>query len=606
MFETAQGQNNTNEETVENQNNLHIIKCKEKKIPIIVNEQQEILMQNLVTKIGTKSLVYIILSIIFSILSLSTLIKNNKSYKKMTEYLISNPDTIISETYTDAWTNIGKYEIGILIPNLIFDVIILLFILFLYLKNEKKIHIEINQGILYYSLLIINLLFIAIIYLFDLLIVYLIVYSIFVVAKTPYDFFIIKNGYLELKRDWSNNRVIPVIHIISNYFIVLFSSLTLTHLNSNIKSFLDFDIEENEKMKTAKLCINELYFDIKIKPNYLYLLQLEDNKEKFYQIANLENLFSIEKGANQFLSFKEIFINDFSKKHIHMVLEHPSIVDQLPLVNKGYNYLIYIFIFSFFSLLFISIPSSKIHIINEITYNYLIELFELEEIKPKYYGTFKIYGKFEKKVSLARIIYLSIEICLLFILIIKRLINGGFKKIIFIRMLIFLFILFSLIIFIDIVLSFLVILFSIFFFKTIGEEDFLLANYSVINIKLIFQIIVNIFALICNIICFVYNILNVLYYFDIIKSRKIISENIANTDINKELVIEYISLSNNNEKLNEFRIQGFPKFLFFKHEDHTARNNNNTQNNKIDNIIEVHNTDLNKLTDDVSQNRIKT
>ena len=413
MFETAQGQNNTNEETVENQNNLHIIKCKEKKIPIIVNEQQEILMQNLVTKIGTKSLVYIILSIIFSILSLSTLIKNNKSYKKMTEYLISNPDTIISETYTDAWTNIGKYEIGILIPNLIFDVIILLFILFLYLKNEKKIHIEINQGILYYSLLIINLLFIAIIYLFDLLIVYLIVYSIFVVAKTPYDFFIIKNGYLELKRDWSNNRVIPVIHIISNYFIVLFSSLTLTHLNSNIKSFLDFDIEENEKMKTAKLCINELYFDIKIKPNYLYLLQLEDNKEKFYQIANLENLFSIEKGANQFLSFKEIFINDFSKKHIHMVLEHPSIVDQLPLVNKGYNYLIYIFIFSFFSLLFISIPSSKIHIINEITYNYLIELFELEEIKPKYYGTFKIYGKFEKKVSLARIIYLSIEICLL-------------------------------------------------------------------------------------------------------------------------------------------------------------------------------------------------
>ena len=131
------------------------------------------------------------------------------------------------------------------------------------------------------------------------------------------------------------------------------------------------------------------------------------------------------------------------------------------MVNEGYSLLTKIYILSISILFILLILCSKLHVTNEIYYDLLIELYE--EAKPKFFGIFKIYGNFEKKVTKIRIIYLIIEDCLLFILLVVRLIQGGFKNIIFITISIVFYIFLALLNFIDMILSFLIFLFSIFF-----------------------------------------------------------------------------------------------------------------------------------------------
>ena len=160
--------NNTNEtEVKENKKILHIIKCEERKIDFYgklsqktknINEQLMILMSECL-KIKMGSIVANIVCIIFIIVGLATLISDNKSYKKFREYLLSNPDTIIFQNYTNFWNDIRKYEIGILIPYLLLSIIILLFQIFIFLKKNNKIQVVIGSGIFYYTLLIINFYF---------------------------------------------------------------------------------------------------------------------------------------------------------------------------------------------------------------------------------------------------------------------------------------------------------------------------------------------------------------------------------------------------------------------------------------------------------------
>jgi hypothetical protein len=89
-------------------------------------------------KIKMGSIVANIVCIIFIIVGLATLISDNKSYKKFREYLLSNPDTIIFQNYTNFWNDIRKYEIGILIPYLLLSIIILLFQIFIFLIGLIK------------------------------------------------------------------------------------------------------------------------------------------------------------------------------------------------------------------------------------------------------------------------------------------------------------------------------------------------------------------------------------------------------------------------------------------------------------------------------------
>lgn len=81
----------------ENSSRLHIIKCIENKKELInfgLNQNDQTQIQQLMnSKPSKKALViYNVLTIIFSIISLSTLIQNNKYYKKIKDNLNSNTD----------------------------------------------------------------------------------------------------------------------------------------------------------------------------------------------------------------------------------------------------------------------------------------------------------------------------------------------------------------------------------------------------------------------------------------------------------------------------------------------------------------------------------
>ena len=426
------------------------------------------------------------IAIVFTIISLATLIKNNKSYKQIKDHLNSDTD----KSYTKIWKNIGKYEIGILIPCLIFLFILLLYNLFFLLKERNIIHLEINQGSFYYFLLILNFVLYIILYLFFFFICYLNVYSIFVVAKIPNDFNTI-NLFIYFKDKWKENIAVPVIHIVSNYLIVIVSSFMIMPIINNLKSYIDMNFEENQKIKTGILSINNLNFSIKLKSDYLYLLQSEENRENFYQIADLENPNSIKKNAispqykAKCLAFKKIYINDYTNQYMYMILEYKSISDQLPLANEGFNNLFFLFTLSLCNLLFISIPSSKIHISNEKDYTDSIK----ENKKSKFFRIYKNYGSFEETVTIIRIIYMILETCCLFILMIRRLIYGGFKNVIHIKRSIIFYILLVIIFFIDIILSILIIVFSILSFSNSQMKKLL--KFLSKNLQIVMNIIIN-------------------------------------------------------------------------------------------------------------------
>lgn len=586
--------NNTNEtEVKENKKILHIIKCEERKIDFygkLPQKTKNIIEQLMIQmsegqKIKMGSIVANIVCIIFIIVGLATLISDNKSYKKFREYLLSNPDTIIFQNYTNFWNDIRKYEIGILIPYLLLSIIILLFQIFIFLKKNNKIQVVIGSGIFYYTLLIINFLLFAMTLAFAFLNVYLIIYSFIVVFRTPYDFLLYKNLFPELKKDWKENRAISIIHCVILIPLMYLISYLEYLLKNNLEMLFQMDIDEIPQNKNSRLCINDLYFNVKIKPKYLYLSQSKENKEDFYKITNANELFFFNS-----IAFKEIYINEFMNEYIYVVLNFLSINDQIPFANIGYKKLINNFFICFGILLFI-IPSSKLHIINEEFYDLLLLIPEEMNVG----GIEKIYGNFEKKVFDSGLIIFIIESFIFLILVVIRLIYGGFKNKFIILSIIF-YILSAILHCIFLVLSFLIFLFSILFLLSIQNKSLLIILYyinyfesTVITIKLVFQIVFSIFKIGLFTANIVFLIKNIRYYFDIIKSRKQITDNIVKNNLEKEIVFEYTDLNNNKKRLVEFRMQGFPKYLFFKLEG-ANKNKILIQKTEIG-AIEVNNTE---------------
>ena len=251
-----------------------------------------------------------------------------------------------------------------------------------------------------------------------------------------------------------------------------------------------------------------------------------------------------------------------------------------------------IILFNPIGILLFIIPSSKLHIINEEFYDLLLLIRE----EMGFGGIEKIYGSFEKKVFDSGLIIFIIESFIFLILVVIRLIYGGFKNKFIILSIIF-YILSAILHCIFLVLSFLIFLFSLLILLSIKPSKQLLnvlynINYfesTVITIKLVFQIVFSIFKIGLFTANIVFLIKNIRYYFDIIKSRKQITDNIVKNNLEKEIVFEYTDLNNNKKRLAEFRMQGFPKYLFFKLEG-ANKNKILIQKTEIG-AIEVNNTE---------------
>ena len=572
----------------EQENNPIIVKCEEQPIGLVLKYENKYLTEKRRNKWGfLNSSKYIIIftsiNIAFTIIELATLITNSKNYNQIKENILNKPNSIISETYVEMWYNIGKSEKGILIPYIIFSIIFLIYIILMLLIFKKKIHFKIGVGLRYYILLIINLIFLALLIIFPLYILYLLIYSFFVVLRPPYNFNNKKDKGVAIF-----HNIILIIHFNLSWFLFYVYYYFL-------KLFIDNDDKAQnpyyiyEKIKSKKIWINNLHFNIKVKPYDLFLLEteFESDKPNFYQFADLKkpeihNRYLVRQKC---LKFKEIFIEDFSNEYIYINLQHISIEDQFPFTNDGYFYYSFLFYISLIVLIS-SIFPFKLHMTNEKSYILVLALdifggFEGLK-KPRFYNIFKIYGNFEKKVNLSRFICYIISTIILFILLIIRSIYGGFRNIIFIKISFVINILIGLLNLVFLILSFLVFLFSIFFM--VARIDLELYDLGIM-IKNAFHIVLNVFFIIYFICGLILSFNNIFYFFDIIKARRKICNvnNIAGGDINPELIFDYADLNKNKKKLYEYKIQGLPKYLFYSHNEIKINYNPNEKDNEINN-----------------------
>ena len=599
----------------ETENNPLIIECKEERTEYVEKKQDKGILKtilNIYENFGFLGIlkyliIYTCINIIVTVVVLSILITNNKQYKKYKEYILNNPKSIVSETYTEFWCNFGKIEIGILIPYLICCVFSVIYYFILILIEKEKIIFEIGVDLRYSFIIIINLFFFAIIVISPLVILFLIISSFFVVHLTPYDFLYNSTNFM---KNWQNEKYIFIIH---NVILIIIFSISFTLLTFNqslyhyfLTNYFNNDenkINANQKIKSKKIWINNKYYNFKIKIKNLFLLQ-KNNKSNFYQLSDLEMPKINKNYIGKCLTFKEILFEEKQKNFMYINLDHISIKDQIPFTINGYSNNNKLFIITLIVLI-LSIFPFKLHIENENAYKYYLsaeadELGILDQVKnTKFYNIIKIYGNYEKKVSYSRFISYIISTAILFILLIIRSVYGGFRYIISIIMTFVITILICLLNLTYIILSFLIILFSIFFFVSKWDKEF--AKNTIINIKLLFQIIVNVFLVGFLIYLFIISFFTILYFWNIIKDRKKICKdiNIVKDNLNTELIFDYTDLHFHDKKLYEFKIQNLPKYLFY-----ISYLRQIGHENELNNILDTNNNE--SRNNDLSQNRAIT
>ena len=310
-----------------------ILKCEEKETEYIIKDPQIKKQGNIIHENYKKGIYYnnkcLLISsaihIALLIVALSTLISNNPKYKKLKEYILLNPDQGFSTDYTSFWCDIGKYELRILLTYLIYIILVSVFEIVFFLINKNKIHLEIGTGILYKTIIIIYYFIHTIFSFLVVLILYLAIYSCFVVTLSRRDFGIYSDTLKPPELiEWKKNRGIPIFHIVilfllfQSYYYTLYFATKFILIHYLDLSFDDYDnnnriINQNTKIKTKGIMINNFYINMKIKPNILFLLESEEENSRngyktFYQITNLEKFKGDIQFSAQCLKFQEVLM----------------------------------------------------------------------------------------------------------------------------------------------------------------------------------------------------------------------------------------------------------------------------------------------------------
>jgi len=184
-------------------------------------------------------------------------------------------------------------------------------------------------------------------------------------------------------------------------------------------------------------------------------------------------------------------------------------------------------------------------------------------MESKLYNIFK-NGNFEKNVTYSRFISYIISTAILFILLIIRSVYGGFIYTLSIIVTFVINILIGLLNLVYLILSFLIILISIFFLISTSDEEF--ASYTIINIKIIFQIIFNVLLAGFLVYLFVISIFTILYFWNIIKDRKKICKdsNIVKENLNTELIFDYTPLQYHNKNYMSLKLKIYQNIYFIR------------------------------------------
>ena len=561
-------------------------------------------------------IVYLGINFVFIIAALATLINKNAHYvalniiacpsssNMLSSYLPSYASSMLNgilggdaASFKTFWCEIGSVENGVLISYLIFIILFLAFEILSLLIHKKVINLGI-EGILYYILVSINLLFLVLFYIYIPLLFYSFVYCIIVAASSPFS---VNAGTDRtesiIEENWDKNKAIPIVNSILVFciFILNFGFLSI---KKTIILYLSLRYEDennsNEKVKTTTLRINSKEEKAEVKANQVLYLQRVGQADKIYK-------------------FKEMKLANYPDNNIYVQLNNKAITDQLSFTSWEYPDLDELFknlgdiVSHIYTILFFSIALFKMHLNNE--YNYLQLSASLEalsisygssssEIMPKFHGVFTSYGGFEVGTTNSRFALYIIALFIILLSMLKRMFFGGYSRPILVLIVFILSVVFILENIIYGILSLLMIVFSIlsvvcYYDMNKGSEAVL---DEMIQAKLYIQMILNviIFSLCMKILS-----LNAKLTSALNQLRKEVNHLYDGTPSEEQENIkgfQYKGLDGQEHVLNELKIEGHPRYVYYTmyndinnvHEnrailpnDSSGRNESNINTNNI-------------------------
>ena len=376
----------------------------------------------------------------------------------------------------------------------------MIFFITLLIVDLFIIKVNISLGVLYYTIIILYMIFYLVFRIFIFLLFCLLVYSIVVTSAPKFEaktsslfdyrgYYYLKYNYnKEIMKAWEDKRIYAIISVIIIFFLFIFVSM-LDEIKYIIINYLGFNFEGN-------INIDEIKRNISIRfGNEIYEIEVKNKKDIYlYDIARTK------------IKFKEIKFNKLGKENYYLKLNHKSIFDQLGFSEWNYQYinegfrrlggilnLIYV-------ILFFSILLTKFQINDEYTYRfikYAIEL-GLNFISSKY---FEKYGNLEKAITYYRLCTYVIISIIILVFMLKRAFLGGIKNNTFFLVAFIVSILFIIFNFVNLILTILIDVFNWIFSFAILNQINIHEEYIIIP-KISIQGCLNIIILIIQAILF--------------------------------------------------------------------------------------------------------
>ena len=437
-------------------------------------------------------------------------------------------------------------------------------------KDVTKLEIK---GILYYTLITLDSVFLILFYIYIPLFFFLTAYSVIVLSTNPFEVqrnsnnkyrstnftnFTNVNYYnssrtiFSSEYNWLNNKTDPIVNSVLLFFTFIFDISLTAYIKRELFLYVNMKFEKvpNDKMKTTKMKIMGNDVEFKVRSDRVINLFSNDSRiHKFKEVTikHKEGENVIENLVYVYLD-NDLFDNLFSFSGLNFT-DNNNIFTRMAKISE-----------IIFGLLFLSVPLSKLHINNETLYLNFIK-FPFIGTKPDFYSIYKFYGAFEERMTTSRIVLYSISLFLILLVLIKRIILGGFNNMILLNISYALCIIFILENIIYMILSNLGALFGCFSIACSFElnhelyDEILITKLFCVSILhfIIFFICLGLLVHSCKLCSMINRVRGQL---------KLLNENSAENPIMR-LMFTYKGLDMCDYILDELEMPGYPRNAFF-------------------------------------------
>ena len=496
-------------------------------------------------------------------------------------------------SFLQFWCNIGKYDNPLLISLFIVMItFITLLIVDLYIKKDI-----ISIGVLYYSILILYMIFDIVFRIFIILLFCLLLYAVVVTASNPefevrawssFIYYHSQSKYSKITIPlWEDKRIYAIVASVIIFFLFIFVVYILIGLKVVIINYLGINYEGNKN-----------YDKIKRK------ISIRLGREIYeIEVKNKKDVYLYDKITRKKIKFKEIKFDKLGEDNYYLKLSNKSLVDQLgfsewnyPDINEGFKRLGVISDLTYV-LLFFSVILIKFQINQEYSYRFLKYAIELG-FSFRYSGYVENFGALEKAITYYRLCCYTIVYIVILITKLKRAFFGGIKKnFIF---LIFFIVLILFIVF-NLVSLILTIIIDIYCWILIDVDltSIFIHEENIVFPKIIVQVGLNIIILVIQIILLWKNISYTRFIFTMkTENDKIGSEN--QDDIyNRDEGFEFEGKDKRNYYFQAINNTKFPQNLFYIKTENKKRQILIPEN---ENTIKQSRQGLNIMNNNINQN----